>query len=196
MDSHDGKAVGPDASPFQSYGVLLVLTVLPNVTVLPSIPPFPLLSGIPVAWLCIGMMLGRPPRLPLWMMPGRSVRERAGRGRIGRTLSWLDHRMSRQGGDIAPALLGSGAMRFHGICALIADIALCAPIPPVNVLGAVALLLLAVGLARRDGRIVVAGSILCIAAAAVVSLAMWAVVHALNCGALSSIDCVLSGERG
>lgn len=185
-----------DDTKFQSYGSLLALAVLPNITVLPSLPPFPLISGIPVAWLCFGMFLGRKPGVPDWLMPGASLQQRSRQGRVGRFVAWFDRMMSRPGPPIAAALIGAPAMRLHSFCAMLANIALCAPIPPVNALGAVGLLVLSLGLARRDGRLAALGSVLCVVSLAGVVLAFTAVVRALDCGDVPLFDCIPSLSGG
>ena len=126
-------------------GLLLLVLTLPNVLFIPSVPVLPLIPGIPALLLCATMALGRrTPRLPGWAGRLSLRKDRAARcialaGRLGalaRPRPWLN---------------GSLARRLFGLAGCILTGILCLPLPGLNILAGVGMLILAIGLAEGDG---------------------------------------------
>jgi hypothetical protein len=126
-------------------GLLLLVLTLPNVLFIPSVLVLPLIPGVPALLLCAAMALGRrTPRLPGWAGRLSLRKDRAARcialaGRLGalaRPRPWLN---------------GSLAKRLFGLAGCILTGILCLPLPGLNILAGVGMLVLAIGLAEGDG---------------------------------------------
>ena len=151
------------------FGRLLLLLTLPNVTVVPSIPPLPLLCGIPALLICLQMVMGQSrARLPGWaerLSVGRAAALRMARfaavlGRVARPGRW-----NWMAGSIArPAL---------GLLVMALTVVICLPLLGLNLLPAVGLLVLCVGLAEDDGAVAAAGVTLSLLGTAAMVGAIW-----------------------
>ena len=143
-------------------GLLLLALTLPNVLFIPSVPVLPLIPGIPALLLCATMALGRPtPRLPVWagrlsLRKDRAFRCIALAGRLGalaRPRPWLNGRLAR---------------RMFGLAGCILTGVLCLPLPGLNVMAGVGMLVLAIGLAEGDGVLAAVGAAIGLGGSAVV----------------------------
>ena len=154
------KAMGDRA-----LAALLFVFALPNV--LPTPPGTSTLLGAPLVFLAAQLALGRRPWLPA-LIAKRSMSRDDFRTLVRRTLPWLVRaerllRPRASGFALAPMEYVVGF-----ICLLLA-VVLVLPIPFGNMLPALAICLMALGILERDGLWVVAGLVAAVASAIVVS---------------------------
>ena len=155
---------------------LILLFALPNV--LPTPPGTSGILGLPLLYLSFQMMLGRVPWLP------RLIDERSmPRHRFAQLVERVVVVLGRAERLLRPRwsiFVGHGAERVLGAVCLVLAIVLVLPIPLGNILPALAVCLIALGVLERDGVWVLIGI-----AVAVVSLIVVAgVVYALIKSAL------------
>jgi hypothetical protein len=167
----------------RGYGALIVLLCVPNF--LPfSIPGFSALTGLPIAFFCLLLVLGvKKPWLPAALMD-RSVDRTSYAGVVARFLPWLV-RMEGWLKPRLPALTSTLGERFIGLVGIPVAILLALPIPFGNPPPAIALALLALGVLERDGR--------CVILDYVASAAAFALVGALVFGLYSAGSAILGG---
>jgi hypothetical protein len=167
----------------RGYGALIVLLCLPNF--LPfSIPGFSALTGLPIAFFCVLLLLGvKKPWLPAALMD-RSVDRTHYETVVGRFLPWLV-KMEGWIKPRLPALTSPFGERMIGLVGIPVAILLALPIPFGNPPPAIALALLALGVLERDGRCVVLGY--------AASVAAFALVGTLVFGLYSAGSAVLGG---
>lgn len=167
----------------RGYGALIVLLCLPNF--LPfSIPGFSALTGLPIAFFCVLLVLGvKKPWLPASLMD-RSVDRTSYASVVARFLPWLV-KMEGWVKPRMPGLTSNMGERFIGLVGIPVAILLALPIPFGNPPPAIALALLALGVLERDGRCVILGY--------AASAAAFALVGALVFGLYSAGSAVLGG---
>jgi hypothetical protein len=167
----------------RGYGALIVLLCLPNF--LPfSIPGFSALTGLPIAFFCVLLLLGvKKPWLPAALMD-RSVERTSYASVVTRFLPWLV-KMEGWVKPRMPALTSTLGERFIGLIGIPVAILLAMPIPFGNPPPAIALALLALGVLERDGRCVILGY--------AASATAFALVGALVFGLYSAGSAVLGG---
>lgn len=158
---------------------LIVLFALPNMVPMP--PGTSTVLGIPLVFFSLQWSLGRRPWLPAFV--GRwSVPTHILASLVDRASGWLD----RNGRWLRPRLTLFASRRwtpFAGwLCALLAFI-LALPIPLGNILPALAIVVLTLGMMQRDGVWVLGGLIATMVSFGVV----WSVVVALRHVDLSSL---------
>ena len=159
---------GAEARAGVSFGMALVALATPNFGMLPSIPPFPLLSSVPIMWICWQMVSGtnepQLPRMLNWLGPYMDP---------ANLPQWLARWLSPPGPVRHKAALNSTSLRFYGLAGICGALALSA-LPPGNILGALGVLILGLGLTRRDGRWAMLGMLLCLLSLLVcISLGLW-----------------------
>ena len=139
----------------RGYGALIVLLCLPNF--LPfSVPGFSALTGLPIAFFCLLLLLGvKKPWLPAALMD-RSVDRSSYATVVTRFVPWLV-KMEGWVKPRLPALTSTAGERVIGLVGIPVAILLAAPIPFGNPPPAIALALLALGVLERDGRCVILG---------------------------------------
>lgn len=139
----------------RGYGALIVLLCLPNF--LPfSVPGFSALTGLPIAFFCLLLLLGvKKPWLPAALMD-RSVDRSSYASVVTRFVPWLV-KMEGWVKPRLPALTSTAGERVIGLVGIPVAILLAAPIPFGNPPPAIALALLALGVLERDGRCVMLG---------------------------------------
>jgi len=139
----------------RGYGALIVLLCLPNF--LPfSVPGFSALTGLPIAFFCLLLLLGvKKPWLPAALMD-RSVDRSSYASVVTRFVPWLV-KMEGWVKPRLPALTSTAGERVIGLVGIPVAILLAAPIPFGNPPPAIALALLALGVLERDGRCVILG---------------------------------------
>jgi hypothetical protein len=172
-----------DALGERGYGALIVLLCLPNF--LPfSIPGFSALTGLPIAFFCVLLLLGvKKPWLPAKLLD-RGV-DRANYAQVvTRFMPWLVKAESWVKPRL-PALTSPMGERLIGLAGIPVAVLLALPIPFGNPPPAIALALLALGILERDGRCVILGY-----AASVLSFGL---VGALVFGFYSAGSAVLGG---
>jgi hypothetical protein len=166
-----------DAFGERAFGLLLILLNLPNVVFAP-----PVLAGIaavPTAFFGGQLLLGQ--RRP-WLPPPLLERPVAVAG-LRRVLAvagpWLD-RLEALGRPRLAWATGSGALRALGLFSLLAALIVLLPVPGTNVLPALALVVMAVGVMRRDGALALGGALLGIAGVLVALVAAGLAVEAVR----------------
>jgi hypothetical protein len=139
----------------RSFGFLLLLFALPNV--LPfGIPGLSTITGVPLALVALQMMLGLPrPYLPDWL-GDRSIRRDDFRRMVAKSVPWL-RRVERLMKPRWTMLTNARSERIlGGVCFMLAAV-LCLPIPLGNLLPAIGVALLSLGILERDGALVGVG---------------------------------------
>lgn len=163
-----------DALGDRALGALLFLFAFPNV--LPMPPGTSALLGTPLVILAAQLMIGRGPWLPR-VLSARSMSHADFAALVRRITPWL------QRGErlLRPRLcwLALPPLEFviGAVCLLLAIVVLL-PIPLGNILPALAISLLALGVVERDGLWVLAGLSLGVVAAGVVSGVIFAAIKA------------------
>ena len=155
----------------RALGALLFIFALPNV--LPTPPGTSLILGVPLIFLAAQLALGWPPWLP-GMIGSRSLARRDFTAVTSRVSPWL----ARAEQLLRPrlgAFSSPPSERLVGAICLLLAVILLLPIPLGNMLPALAICLLALGILERDGVWVLAGLAMAIASVALV----WGVVYAL-----------------
>jgi hypothetical protein len=165
----------------RAIGALLLLFALPNV--LPAPPGTSSILGMPLVYLAAQMMLGRLPWLPAFIANRSMSRED-----FAATIARATPLIARAEKLLKPRfsfLVSRGAERVVGAVCLILAIVLLLPIPLGNMLPALAICLIALGVLERDGVWVLGGlavgvSSLFIVAGVVYAMAKAAVFVILN----------------
>ena len=156
----------------RATGALLFIFAFPNV--LPTPPGTSTMLGAPLIFLAGQLMLGRAPWLPAFVAK-RSMSREDFSTLVKRIVPWL----ARAENLLRPRLKGLARPpmeHFIGLLSLILAVALVLPIPLGNVLPALAISLLALGVLERDGVWVLAGLAVAVAAMTVVSGVVFALV--------------------
>lgn len=175
-ESRERIAIGDllDVMQERAFGPLLLIFSLPNV--LPTPPGTSAVLGAPLIFLTLQLALGREPWLPR-IIADRSIARADFAKFIGRATPWLaraERLLRPRLGMLAhpPAEYVVGAMTF------VLAFVLVLPIPLGNMLPALAICILALGILERDGIWVLAGMIVGVASLGVVSGVIWAFVEA------------------
>jgi len=158
----------------RATGALLFIFAFPNV--LPTPPGTSTLLGAPLVFLAAQLMLGRAPWLPQFVA-NRSMTRADFSMLVKRIIPWLQ----RAEGLLRPRFTGLALPPMEhviGLLALLLAILLVLPIPLGNVLPALAISLMALGVLERDGLWVLTGLVVSVAAVAVVYGVVFAMVKA------------------
>jgi hypothetical protein len=165
------EAHGPAAQ-----GSLLLLLAVPCLLPLPGSGT---LMGLGVLALAVAMLRGAesaalPRRVAALSLP------REGGRKVLRSLAWLHERAQRWTRERVPGLLSPWAARVTALGVALMAVVLVLPIPFGNILPSLALLAYGLGLASRDGVVVLAGHALALLTAGVtggllVAASGWAV---------------------
>ena len=156
----------------RAVAALILLFALPNV--LPTPPGTSSILGLPLLYLCAQMMLGKLPWLPA-IIADRSMTRGDFRAFVGRVTPLL----ARAERLLKPRLLfitsARGEQVIGALCLLLA-IVLAMPIPLGNMLPALAISLLALGVLERDGLWVLGGVVVAVLSLLIVWGVVWALV--------------------
>jgi hypothetical protein len=140
----------------RAFGLIMLALALPNAVPAPWIPGVSTAFGIPVAFFAAQIMLGR--RTP-WMP--RFVRRRSfGREAFARAVHRglpLVERLERVLRPRWPALTSPAFERPLGLLCFVFALVLAAPIPFGNLLPALSICIISLGLLEKDGRAVAVG---------------------------------------
>ena len=151
----------------RAFGALMLAFAAPNLPPL-GIPGLSSICAVPLFYRAWQMAAGRPaPLLPRWLL-ARSVPARAFAGLIrsvGPSLSRVERLLKPR----VPPLSGVTGHRAAGAVALAMAAVLFLPIPLGNLLPALAIAALALGLSARDGIAVLSGYLVAAAGLAVVA---------------------------
>lgn len=154
----------------RALGALMFIFAIPNV--LPTPPGTSSILGAPLVFLAAQLAFGRSPWLPA-VVAKRSMSRSDFASLVTRIGPWLE----RAEKLLRPRMAGLAAPPMEylvGLVCLVLAIVLVLPIPLGNVLPALAISLLALGVLERDGLSVLAGLAVAAASGAVV----WGVVFA------------------
>jgi hypothetical protein len=155
-------------------GALLFLFAFPNVH--PTPPGTSTVLGAPLVFLAAQLAFGRKPWLPA-VIASRSMTRADFASLVRRIGPWL----ARIDGLLRPrlTLLTLPPMRYLvGLVCLLLSLVLVLPIPLGNVLPALAISLLALGMLESDGLWIIAGMVAAALATIVVSGVVFAIVKA------------------
>lgn len=153
---------------------LLILFAIPNL--LPGIPGTSAITGLPLVFLTLQMMLGRPIWLP-GVIANRSLKRSDLLAVLTRAAPWLA-RVERVLRPRLSSLTAPRSLQLWGGLGLVLSILIMLPIPLGNMLPALAILLIALGLLERDGLFVLAGLATAALGAVVLAVFYWALVKA------------------
>lgn len=160
----------------RAFGFLLLIFALPNTLPL-GIPGLSTLTGIPLALVALQMVLGmRVPYLPRWLAE-RSLRRKDFRRLIERTAPWLQ-RLER---FMKPRWRVFGVLtaeRWTGAFCLLLAVVLALPIPFGNLLPAIGVALISLGLIEEDGALVGIGFVVGMVGMVLIWAVLWAMVQA------------------
>lgn len=144
----------------RAFGALLLIFAFPNI--LPTPPGFAGVLGLPLVYLSAQMMLGRAPWLPPFIDRRRISRD-SFRALVGRANPFLE-RAERLLRARLMMLTSPMAERFLGALCLALSLVLILPIPLGNLLPALSLSIIALGVLERDGIWIIGGVLMSIAA--------------------------------
>ena len=162
-------------------GLLVFSAILAMPFMIPvSLPFMSTVLGLPMLLIAIAVILGRLPWIPERLLtrelPSETVRQVLGRGE--RLVRRIEHLFRPR----LLALTGSAAINsVHGLVMAVVVLVLMAPLPFVpfaNMLPAIAVILLCLGIAERDGFLIIAGYVVAIVSTAYIAWLMWFVVQA------------------
>ncbi len=158
----------------RAVAALMFVFAVPNV--LPVPPGTSAVLGAPLVFLAAQLAFGRPPWLPRFIA-GRSIARRDFASVVDRISPWL----GRAERLMRPRLtwLAQPPMEYAvGTVCLLLAIVLALPIPLGNVLPAVAISILTLGIMERDGLWIIAGLCASVVASVVVSGVVYAMAKA------------------
>jgi hypothetical protein len=163
-----------EAFRYRASGALLFLFAVPNV--LPMPPGTSGILGLPLVIIAFQLMGGRPLILPDFVLE-RSISGESFARMVDQTVPRLK-RIERLLRPRMPGLTGDAAERVIGAFCLALAVILTLPIPLGNVLPALAISIIALGMIERDGVWVLAGFAVGVAAMIVVGGVLWAMARA------------------
>jgi hypothetical protein len=144
----------------RAFGALFLIFAFPNI--LPSPPGLAGVLGLPLIYLSAQMMLARSPWLPPFI-DRRAISRESFRALVGRANPFLE-RAERLLRARLMMLTSPMAERFLGALCLALSLVLILPIPLGNLLPALSLSIIALGVLERDGIWIIGGVLLSIAA--------------------------------
>lgn len=161
--------------PGQAVAALVLIFAAPNVV--PGPPGLSAVLGLPLIYLTSQLMLGHRPWLPK-VIAGRSFARQDFATLVGRIAPLLA-RIERLLRPRAAALVSWHAERFIGGFCLLLSVVLTLPVPLANMLPALAICLMMLGLLERDGLWVGVGAALGIASLVIAAGVVFAMIKAL-----------------
>jgi hypothetical protein len=156
----------------RAIGALLLIFALPNV--LPTPPGTSTVLGAPLIFLAAQLALGRPPWLPKWIA-NRSIARRDFAALMNKAEPWL----ARAEKLLKPRFSAITRPPFEygiGVVCFALAIILFLPIPLGNMLPALTICMLALGVLERDGVWIAAGVALTATSVVLVSGVVYAIV--------------------
>lgn len=158
----------------RATGALMFIFAFPNV--LPTPPGTSTILGAPLVFLAAQLMLGRPPWLPAFVA-NRAMTRADFFTMVKRIAPWLQRAESL----LRPRLVRLALPPMEhlvGLLSLVLAVLLVLPIPLGNVLPALAISLMALGVLEHDGVWVMAGLAVAVAAVSVVAGVVFAMARA------------------
>ena len=163
-----------DALGDRAIAALLFVFALPNV--LPMPPGTSAILGAPLLFLAAQMAFNMKAWLPA-LIANRSMARSDFMTMVQRVTPWLARAERLMKPRLTPLAVGAMESVVGAVC-LLMSVAVFLPIPMGNMLPALAICLLAMGILERDGLWVLAGFASAVGAAALVSGIVWAMVKA------------------
>lgn len=154
----------------RAIGALLLIFALPNAV--PTPPGTSAILGLPLVYLTSQLMLGHTPWLPRFISE-RSISRRDFAAVVGKITPWLA-RAERLLTARVPQVTTPVAERLVGVLCFALAVVLFLPIPLGNMLPAIAISVIALGILERDGVWILTGGAIGIVALLIV----WGVVLA------------------
>lgn len=175
-DRRDRIAVADllDALGDRAIAALLFAFAFPNV--LPVPPGTSAILGAPLLFLAVQMAFNMKAWLPS-VIAGRSMARSDFATMVRRIAPWLERAEKLMKPRLTPLAIGAMESVVGAVC-LLMSLVLFLPIPLGNMLPALAICLLAMGILERDGLWVLAGMASAIGAGVLVSGVVWALVKA------------------
>jgi len=149
----------------QALALMLILFALPNI--LPSLPGTSAITGLPLMLLTLQLTLGQGVWLPR-LIADRAVPRAGFQALLNRAQPYFDWVEAR----LRPRLLWASspwALRGIGAVMLTLSLVIMLPIPFANALPALSILILAIGIAVRDGVFILAGLVAAVGTATLIS---------------------------
>lgn len=160
----------------RSFGFILLIFALPNSLPILGIPGVSTITGMPMLFVAVQMALGhKRVYLPRWIADS-SLATADFQKLINKVAPWLRRLEKLMRPRIAILTLGSAERWLGAFCVLLAFL-LVLPIPLGNLLPALGILFIALGLIESDGVCVLAGIAIGIAAWIFLSGLVWVTVQ-------------------
>lgn len=157
----------------RAFGFLLLIFALPNTLPILGIPGLSTVTGIPLTIVALQMVIGLPkPMLPNWVAQ-RSMALNDFRRLVERVAPWLE-KLERLMKPRWLGLSGKAGERVFGVFCLLLAVVLTLPIPLGNLLPAVAIAFMALGMIERDGLLILFGSLIGCIGLVLISGVIWA----------------------
>lgn len=154
-DSRDRISIADlmEATRLRAAGALILLFALPNA--LPTPPGTSAILGLPLLYLCIQMAFARTPWLPKFISERSMARDdfAALLGRLGPILQRAERYLRPR---LLPLTTRAAERALGAFCAFLALLVVL-PIPLGNMLPALAISMIAIGVVERDGAWIIAG---------------------------------------
>jgi hypothetical protein len=159
----------------RAIGALLFIFAFPNI--LPVPPGTSAVLGAPLVFLAAQLTFGMQPWLPA-MISRRSMSRIDFHGMVKRVAPWLERAEKLLGPRVSILTLPPLEYVIGLVCLLLATV-LVLPIPLGNMLPALSISILALGLLERDGYAIVTGLVAAALSAVVVSGVIWGVIKGI-----------------
>lgn len=159
----------------RALGALLFVFAFPNA--LPALPGTSMILGAPLVLLAAQLAFKQQPWLPAFISR-RSMPRADFQSMIGRIRPWLE-RAERMLRPRAGALALPPMEYLVGLICLLLAIVVMLPIPLGNMLPALSISILALGILERDGYWIIAGLVTAVASAVLVSGVLFATLQAV-----------------
>lgn len=159
----------------RSFGFILLIFALPNSLPILGIPGVSTITGLPLLFVAVQMALGHNRvYLPRWIADS-SLATADFQKLVNKVAPWLRRLEKLMKPRIAVLTQGNAERWLGGFCVLLAFL-LVLPIPLGNLLPALGILFIALGLIESDGVCVLAGIALGIASWVLLSGLVWVVI--------------------
>jgi hypothetical protein len=159
----------------RAFGALLLVFAFPNV--LPAPPGLAGILGLPLIYLSSQLMLGRMPWLPGFIV-NRSLTRESYSSLVSKATPWLA-RAERMLTQRLTFLVSPSMEKLLGAVCLFLSLILVLPIPFGNMLPAIAICVIALGILERDGLWVLIGLLASVIAVGIVGSFAYALIKSM-----------------
>ncbi len=138
----------------QAYGIVMILFALPSALPVSFIPGVSLVFGLPIVIIALHLILGRK---TLWLPETLAARQISVAtlstiiNKTQSTLQWIERYIKPRAAWFLTPLFD----RLHGLILLLLSLLLLLPIPFSNMILSGLIILLGLGLAQRDGYVII-----------------------------------------